>query len=144
MVPTFHTLREPKKLPLYVTPEHFAAIYQACEVAVAPATSNYSAADWWRAMLMFAYMTGWRIGEILSLAWNDVSLDRGHAITRHGDNKGGRDERMPLHQVVVEHLRKIVDFGPLVFEWPRQAERVGRVCPDSDCGGDRPALLREA
>ncbi len=117
VVPTFHTLKEPKKLPLYVTPEHFAAIYQACEVAAVPATGSYLPADWWRALLMFAYMTGWRIGEILSLGWDDVSLDKGYAITRHGDNKGGRDERVPLHQVVVEHLRKIVDFGPLVFAW---------------------------
>jgi integrase len=116
-VPTFHMLKEPKKLPLYVTPEHFAAIYQACEIAAAPATSNYSAADWWRALLMFLYMTGWRIGEVLSSAWDDVSLDRGYAITRHADNKGNRDERVPLHQVAVQHLRKIVDFGPLVFAW---------------------------
>jgi len=124
VVPTFHMLKEPKKLPLYVTPEHLAAIYQACEVAAAPATGNYSAADWWRALLMFGYMTGWRIGEILSLGWDDVSLDRGHAITRHADNKGGRDERVPLHQVVVEHLRKIVDFGPLVFSWPKDRRSV--------------------
>jgi uncharacterized protein (TIGR02653 family) len=29
-----------------------------------------------------------------------------------------RDERVPLHPVVVEHLRKIMDFGSLVFFWP--------------------------
>ena len=68
---------------------------------------------------MFDYMTGWRIGEILSLAWDDVSLDKGYAITRHDDNKGGRDERVPLHPTVIEHLRKVVDFGPLVFPWPK-------------------------
>jgi integrase len=49
----------------------------------------------------------------------DVSLDRGYVITRHEDNKGGRDEQVPLHQNVVEHLRNIVDFGPLVFPWPK-------------------------
>ena len=68
---------------------------------------------------MFGYMTGWRISEILSLAWDDVSLDQGYAITRHDDNKGNRDERVPLHRAVVEHLRKVVDFGPLVFPWPK-------------------------
>jgi integrase len=119
VVPTFHMIREPKKLPLYVTPEHFAVIYQACDIATVPDSGNYSAADWWRALLMFGYMSGWRISEILSLAWDDVSLDEGYAITRAADNKGGRDERVPLHPVVVEHLRKIVDFGSTVFLWPK-------------------------
>jgi integrase len=119
VVPNFHMVKEPKKLLLYVTPEHFAAIYQACDVATGPAGSNYLAADWWRTLLMFDYMTGWRIGEILALSWDDVSLDQGYAITRHDDNKGGRDEQVPLHKTVIEHLRKIVDFGHLVFPWPK-------------------------
>lgn len=54
----------------------------------------------------------------LALRWDDVSLDKATAITRHGDNKGKRDEIVPLHPVVVEHLRKIINFGPLVFYWP--------------------------
>jgi integrase len=124
-VPKIHMIREPKKLLGYVTPEHFAAIYQACDVATAPAGGDYSAADWWRALLMFAYMTGWRISEILALTWDDVSLDEAFAITRHEDNKGGRDERVPLHKLVVEHLRKIIDFGSsLVFPWPKQRQAI--------------------
>jgi hypothetical protein len=35
-VPTFHLLKEPRKLPLFVTPEHFTAIYPAGDVATAP------------------------------------------------------------------------------------------------------------
>jgi len=118
VIPRVRMLKEPKKLPTYVTPEHFAAIYQACDVAVRPAGQRYSPADWWRALLAFAYMTGWRVGEPLALRWDDVSLDNGEAITRHEDNKGKRDERAPLHSVVVDHLRRIVDFGELVFPWP--------------------------
>jgi len=118
-VPKVRMVKEPKKLPRYVLPEHFAAIYKACDVATKPGGQQYTAADWWRGMLMFGYMTGWRISEIAaSLKWDDVSLDKGHAITRHADNKGNRDERVPLHPVVVEHLRKLVDFGPMVFPWP--------------------------
>ena len=62
------------------------------------------------------------MAEPLALRWDDVSLDNGTAITRHADNKGKRDDQIPLHQIVVEHLRKTVDFGPLVFYWPN-AER---------------------
>ena len=99
-----------------------AAIYQACDVAVKPAGQRSSPADWWRALLTFAYMTGWRVSEPLALLWDDVSLDNGKAITRHGDNKGRRDERVPLHPVVVEHLRRIIDSGELVFPWPHPRE----------------------
>ena len=63
-------------------------------------------------------MTGWRVNEPLALRWDDVSLDKATAITWHEDNKGKRDEVVPLHPVVVEHLRKLVDFGPMVFPWP--------------------------
>lgn len=33
------------------------------------------------------------------------------------DNKGGRDERVKLHPVVVEHLRKLPAFDSAVFPW---------------------------
>ena len=117
-MPKFRMLKEPVKIPQYVTPEHFAAIYQACDSAVRPKASHYSPSDWWRALITFAYMTGWRVGEPLALRWDDVSLDKGQAITRHADNKGKRDDVALLHPVVVDHLRKLVDFGEVVFYWP--------------------------
>lgn len=119
VMPKVRMVKEQKKLARYVTAEHFAAIYKACDVAIRPQSEAYSAADWWRALLTFCYMTGWRISEPTALRWDDVSLDEGWAITRAADNKGGRDERAPLHPVVVDHLRKIVDpFCRMVFYWP--------------------------
>jgi len=115
--PKFRMVREPKKLVRYVTPEHFAAVYKACHVATRPANPNYTPEDWWKALLTMGYMTGWRVTEILALRWDDVSLDNATAITRWEDNKGKRDELVPLHRIVVEHLRRIIDFGPLVFFW---------------------------
>jgi integrase len=79
--------REPRKLPRYVTPNHFEAIYRSCDVATVPGELHVPARDWWRALLIFAQMTGWRIGEILSLKWRDVDLgaerpSRGPATTK--------------------------------------------------------------
>jgi integrase len=109
--------KEPKNLPRYVTPEHFATIYGACDVAAVPGELHVPAADWWRGLLVFAQMTGWRIGEILALEWADVDLAAGTAITRSGDNKGKRSEVVGLHPVVVDHLRPLKGFHESVFPW---------------------------
>jgi len=122
-VPKVRMIKTPEKLPTYVPPEEFAAIYQACDVAKRPVAAEYSPGTWWRALLTFAYMTGWRIREITALRWSDLSLDKGYAVTRHADNKGRRDDLCPLHPVLIEHLRPLVGGAvegghALVFHWP--------------------------
>jgi integrase len=116
--PDFTFLREPGKLPSYVTPEHFAAIYKAAITATLPAEQPFTPAAWWQGLLVLAYMTGWRIGSILALQWTDVDLNAGTALSRAENNKGRRDQQLPLHSVVVEHLKRIKSFSPIVFVWP--------------------------
>jgi integrase len=64
-------------------------------------------------------MTGWRIGDLLGLRREDVDLDKGTAITRWETegNKGKRDDLVKLPPVVVEHLRKLACFDPVMFPW---------------------------
>ncbi len=116
-VPHFRMLREPAKEPRFVTVDHFADIYGACRVAKMPGGLPCSVAAWWRALLVFCYLTGWRISEPLALRWDDVDLEAGTALTRHGDNKGKRDELAGLHPVVAEHLQEIRSFEPVVLPW---------------------------
>src|SRR5436309_8057472 len=54
----------------------------------------------------------------MALRWPDVALDGATALTRAADNKGKRDQKTPLHPLVVEHLRKLVSFSLTVFPWP--------------------------
>src|SRR5919199_997432 len=61
---------------------------------------------------------GWRISDMLGLRREDLDIEGGYAVTRWSDNKGKRDERVKLHPVVVEHLRKLPGFTPTVFPWP--------------------------
>lgn len=117
-LPRFKMLREPVQLPTYVTGEHFAAMYRACQSARLPRdVPNVVAADWWRGLLVFAYMTGWRINEILSLRRDDLDLEGMTAITRAENNKGRRDERIDLNPALVEQLRRLAGFTPIVFPW---------------------------
>lgn len=115
--PEIEFLKEPGKLPTYVTPEHFAKLYQHCDGMRWPEDQPFAAGDWWRGLLMTAYMTGWRIGSLMGLRWQDVDLEAGTALSRAADNKGKRDQLVPLHSVVVDHLRRLKSFSPLVFPW---------------------------
>jgi integrase len=117
-MPKVRMEKTPKKLVRYIPPDHFAAMYQACDKAALPARQPYPASAWWRALFVMGYMTGWRVSELLALRREDLDLEEGVAITRAEDNKGKSDERVKLHPVVVEHLKALPGFGPLVFPWP--------------------------
>jgi len=117
-VPKFRRIREPDKIGSVVTPEHFKAIYEACDVATMPQGLSCEPAEWWRALLVFALTTGWRIDEILSFHRDDLDPKTGAILTRAGDNKGNRDDMDHLPDVALEHVRAIVGFQPLVFFWP--------------------------
>ena len=114
-VPKIRMVREPKKVPRYVTPEHFAAIYNACHVAKRPAPANFTTEEWWQALIVTAYMTGWRIGDLLGLYRDNVDLDAGVAILEADDTKGKRGEVVPLPEVVVEHLERLAGFDDMMF-----------------------------
>ena len=116
--PRFRMLREPGKLPRYVTGDHFAAMYGAADAARMPdGLANVAPADWWRALLVTGYMTGWRVGDMIAMRREDLDLDAGTVITRWDDNKGKRDALVKLHPVVVDHLRRVPTFGPTVLPW---------------------------
>ncbi len=118
-VPRFRMIREPHFLPTYVTGDHFAAMYGACESARMPEElPNVAPADWWRALLVMGYMTGWRVGDMLALRRDNLDLDTATARSLAADNKGKREELVKLHPVVVEHLRPLVGFASTVFPWP--------------------------
>ncbi len=129
-VPRFRMLKTRQTLPTYVTQDHFCAIYDAADAATFPQGMICTPGEWWRALVVTAYMTGWRIGELMAMRWADVDLDNGLAMTRAEDNKGGRDEWVPLHPEVIRHLRMLLagsarlhGSGGLpadahVFEWP--------------------------
>jgi integrase len=119
-LPKFRMEREPEELPSYVTGEHFTQIYRACDQAVKPKdlANGIRPADWWQALLIMGYMTGWRIGDMLALRRERLDLDAGTALSLAKDNKGKRDELTPLHPVVIEHLRRLSSvFSPMVFPW---------------------------
>jgi integrase len=120
-LPRFRMLRESRRLPVYVTPDDFAALYRACDAARLPAAQGYAAADWWRAFLVMTYVaTGWRVGQLLALRREDLDLAAGRVLAAADveGNKGKREQLFELHPLAVEHLKKLAGFGAAVFAWP--------------------------
>ena len=99
----------------YVSPEHLVAMYHACDAAERPEGPGYSAADWWRAFLMLAYTTGWRLGEILKLRRSRIDFESGVVSLIGKETKGKRAVRILLEPQVVEHLRKLQGFSERLF-----------------------------
>lgn len=117
-VPRFRFLREEQRIGQVITPEHFEAIYKAADAATKPSLPQCSPGEWWRALLVFALTTGWRIEEILSFRRDDLDTATGRITTRAGDNKGKRDDSDHLPPAALEHVKTVVGFAPMVFEWP--------------------------
>jgi len=117
-VPDFEFLREPRREVVYMTPEHFSAIYDACDTARMPRGLHCPPGDWWRALLMTSYMTGWRIGETLNLRRDDVDFEAGIAKLYASETKGRADAKVPLHSVVLDHLKSVMSFADRFFPWP--------------------------
>jgi integrase len=123
-MPKVSLMREPEKLPVDMLPEHFDAIYAACDVAIYPKriTANKrrqcEPVEWWRALMTLGIMTGMRISEMMELRWVNCDLKTGSITIDADENKGRREARIPLHDVVVLHLGTLFQFdSEKVFDW---------------------------
>ena len=111
-------LRLPEKEKTFVSDDQFRAMYKACDAVHLPNLPNVPTTQYWQALLTFAYLTGWRISQIQSLLWDHVDLEEGTAFAPADITKGKRDERIPLHGAVIEHLRPLqASESHEVFPW---------------------------
>lgn len=115
---TVDELKTKKHRPTYIDSDNFEALYNACQYMKQPKRMPYTACEWWQGLLTTAYLTGWRIGELVALRRSDVDLEAGTILTRAEDNKASYDEVTHLHPVVVEHLRKLAAITKQQFQWP--------------------------
>ena len=107
-VPEIEFLRCDQEEPEFISSAEFSKLYHACRQSSLPEPMlNVSAEDAWKGLLVFIYMTGWRISQTLALEWGDLDTDSGLIFSPASRNKGRRDVSCQLHPIVLEHL------GPL-------------------------------
>jgi len=86
--------RRPKvesKVPSFISATEFGMLYAACDQATLPGCINSDAGDYWRALLSWLYLTGWRISATLS--W--LGGVRGHRVESLGVEHFGQSGNLP-------------------------------------------------
>jgi integrase len=116
--PKFTMEALPRRDPAFVDDAIFAKLYAACSTMARPVQTQCEPQEWWQALLTFAYLTGWRIGEILELRREDINYAEGVAFLPAEKTKGKRDIRVKLPEAVLEHVKRIQSLDELAFSWP--------------------------
>lgn len=115
----------PKKLKSHISSDEFAAIYSECDVAKLPRVPNVNPGDWWRGILTVFFLTGWRMSQVLAIRWDHIDLDEFTILSPNDANKGNRDEFLPVHPIIVDHLTALRgSFSDLVFPFDRSIKRM--------------------
>jgi len=123
--PRIRMVKAPYRIKRYVTPEHFAAMFAAAEKMTAPVVPNTTACDYWRALISFAFVTGWRINEILNIRRDDVNFESGQIVARWDDSKGKRDELIYVPQSLLDLLKPVwQNFSERPLEWTKSRRTI--------------------
>ena len=76
-------------------------------------------------ILICAYETGMRLGEILSLRWEQVDLEKGFITLQAGQTKTGEGRKVPISPRLHNVLSSLGHAGEYVFTY--QGKRVKRI-----------------
>lgn len=114
----FKMLPESAHEPRFMTERQFRRVVKSVKFARHPKLDYCSTEDLWRGLLGFAVMTGWRLGQCLSLNWGNVDLDTGQIFSEAKKNKGRRDIRAELHPSLVKLLMPLYQDDPTAPVFP--------------------------
>ena len=96
-VPPFSMLKENNTRKGFFEPGEFAAVCDELPAHLVPVAKT-------------AYITGCRIGEVLSRQWHNVDLDAGWVRVEPGETKNGEGRQFPLTpelRELLEHQREL-------------------------------------
>ena len=104
--------RRPKvesKVPSFISATEFGMLYAACDQATGPEQITADAGDYWRALLSWLYLTGWRISATLAVRWDQIGDGVVHSLAEQ--TKSRREVLLTLHPMIVERLKALEGNG---------------------------------
>lgn len=115
-LPKIRFPRVPETVKPWISVDEFCLIYQHCDEPELPVLPNIETGDWWRAFVTTLFMTGWRVSQVRAIKWSNIDMDSGTILSPYAANKGRRDDFIPLHPAIHQHLQLIRGtFSDLVF-----------------------------
>jgi integrase len=119
-MPKIQMVKAPRRIKRHVLVEHFAAMFAAAEQMTVPELPNVTPCEYWRALISFAFITGWRINEVLNIRRDDVDYETGQVVARWDDSKGKRDEMIFVPESLLDLLRPVwQNFADRPLEWKK-------------------------
>jgi len=116
--PDSKRLKEPERIPTAWTRDELRSLFEALQLL--PGTvGGHPASLWWTALHAVIWDTAERIGAVVRLEWNDVSLSTARVTFRAENRKNKtRDRQHQLHSDTVALLYRLkVPKATLVFPW---------------------------
>lgn len=104
-VPAMKTVKRGRRTPYRIPLEDISRAYVSCRHAQYP-RSGVPPADWWRALIVVAYTTGLRKGDLLNLTRDAFDFEN-MTITFEA-LKTGKGDTFPLHPAAAEHVVRII------------------------------------
>jgi integrase len=117
-VPAMRPVRQVRKLPRRVSLDDLNTLYLAAGRMTLPRV-GVSPAAYWQGILVLLYTTGMRIGDAQNVQWDDVNFEA--RTLRLCVSKTGVEAELPLHDVAIEHLRRMPRLNDYVIA--RRARR---------------------
>ncbi len=118
---------EPKGLRKFFTVEQMTNILNLCKNLYMPypkvnfVNRQYPPSNWLYSIVLTAYLTGMRIGEILSLKWKDVDLNGGIIYLPSSKtlrDPTGQGQRVVMQQELITLLKALPTVSERVFCQP--------------------------
>jgi integrase len=116
--PDSKRLKEPERIPTAWTRDELRSLFEALQLLPGD-ISGVPAGLWWTTLHSLIWDTAERIGAVIQLEWNDVSLSTGRVTFRAENRKNKlRDRQHQLHPDTVSLLTRMrIPKATLVFPW---------------------------
>jgi len=85
--------------------EEFSRLYLASRHMKVPIRSVPHPGYWWQALIVLAYFTGLRVGDLLKAKWSDLNEYNGTLFTKL--SKTGVEADLPLPDAALGHLARL-------------------------------------
>ncbi len=97
----------------------------ACEQATQPRLPGITPETWWRALILFTYNTGLRIGTVLALEWT-MRQDKWLVVPAECLKGGKKGQRFWLNKAACDALDSIDGIRLTIFPWKLEVRSLHR------------------